>query len=159
MLMWIIIISLLAIGLGLIILELVFIPGTTVVGILGLIFAIVGVIISYRHFGSAIGFYILMGTLVITGVTLFFSFRSGTWSRFSLKSTIDSKVNEGLVNNLNVGDEGIARSALRPAGTAEFANQNFEVRTTGSFVDTGTRVRITQIQSNTIIVEPLINQI
>ncbi len=159
MLMWIIIISLLAIGLGLIILELVFIPGTTVVGILGLIFAIVGVVVSYRHFGSAIGFYILIGTLVITGVTLFFSFRSGTWSRFSLKTTIDSKVNEGLVNDLRVGEEGVTRSALRPSGTAEFANKNFEVRTTGSFVDTGTRVRIIQIQSNTIIVEPLINQI
>ncbi len=66
MFMWIIIISLLAIGLGLIIVELVFIPGTTVVGLLGLIFSIVGIVISYSHFGNDIGFYILLGTLITT---------------------------------------------------------------------------------------------
>jgi membrane-bound ClpP family serine protease len=147
MFMWVIIIALLAIGLGLIIIELVFIPGTTVVGLLGLIFTIVGIVISYRHFGSDVGLYILLGTSAAVSAGLYFSFRSGAWSRFSHKSAINSKV--------NVGDEGTARSALRPIGTAEFGNQNFEVRTTGTFLDSGTRVKIVQIQSNQIIVEPL----
>jgi membrane-bound ClpP family serine protease len=156
MLMWIIIISLLAIGLGLIIIELVFIPGTTVVGLLGLIFTVVGIVVSYRHFGNDTGFYILMGTAAITLAALFLSFRSGAWNRFSLKSSIDSRVNEDMLKVLHIGDEGTTRSALRPGGTAEFGNQNYEVRTTGSFVDSGTRVKIIQIQSNQIIVEPLI---
>lgn len=155
MFMWVIIIALLAIGLGLIIVELVFIPGTTVVGLLGLIFTIVGIVISYRHFGNDIGLYILMGTSGATLVALYFSFRSGAWSRFSHKSAINSKVNEGMLKELNVGDEGTTRSALRPIGTAEFGNKNFEVRTTGAFLDSGTRVKIVQIQSNQIIVEPL----
>lgn len=153
--MWIIIISLLAIGLGLIIVELVFIPGTTVVGLLGLIFSIVGIVISYSYFGSGIGFYILMGTLVTTVVALFYSFRSGAWTRFSLKSSINSKVNEGMLNILNVGDEGTTRSPLRPMGTAEFGSQNYEVRLLGSFLEVGTRIKIVQIQSNQIIVEPI----
>ncbi len=155
MFMWVIIIALLAIGLGLIIIELVFIPGTTVVGLLGLIFTIVGIVISYRHFGNDIGLYILLGTSAAALVTLYFSFRSRAWSRFSHKSAIDSKVNEGMLKELNVGDEGTTRSALRPIGTAEFGNRNFEVRTTGTFLDTGTRVKIVRIQSNQIIVEPL----
>lgn len=154
--MWIIIISLLAIGLGLIVVELVFIPGTTVVGLLGLIFSIVGIVISYSYFGNDIGFYILIGTLITTLVALFYSFRSGSWTRFSLNSSIDSKVNEGMLNILNVGDEGTTRSPLRPMGTAEFANQNYEVRSLGSFVDSGTRIKIIQILSNQIIVEPII---
>lgn len=157
MLMWIIIISLLAIGLGLIIVELVFIPGTTVVGLLGLIFTVVGIVISYRHFGDDIGFYILIGTSVATLAALFISFRSGAWSRFSHKTSLDGKVNEGMLDRLNIGDEGTTRSALRPVGTAEFNSQNFEVRTTGTFLDTGMRVKIIKIQSNQIIVEPLLN--
>lgn len=155
MFMWVIIIALLAIGLGLIIIELVFIPGTTVVGLLGLIFTIVGIVISYRHFGNDIGLYILLGTSAATLVALYFSFRSRAWSRFSHKSAINSKVNEGMLKELNVGDEGTTRSALRPIGTAEFGNRNFEVRTTGTFLDSGTRVKIVRIQSNQIIVEPL----
>jgi membrane-bound ClpP family serine protease len=153
--MWIIIISLLAIGLGLIIVELVFIPGTTVVGLLGLIFSIVGIVVSYSHFGDDTGFYILMGTSVTTLVALFYSFRTGAWTRFSLKSTIDSKVNEGMLQLLNIGDEGITRSPLRPMGTAEFRNQQYEVRSLGSFVESGTPIKIVQILSNQIIVEPI----
>src|SRR5687768_11921605 len=95
--MWIIIIALLTIGIGLIIVELVFIPGTTVVGLLGLIFSIVGIVISYNYFGNDVGFYILIGTLVTTLIALFYSFRSGAWTRFSLKSSMDSKVNEGML--------------------------------------------------------------
>jgi membrane-bound ClpP family serine protease len=155
MLMWIIIVSLLLIGLALIIVELVFIPGTTVVGLLGLIFTIVGIVISYNHFGSDVGFYILVGTVVTTLVALFYSFRSGAWSRFSLKTSIDSKVNEGINNVLNTGDEGITISTLRPIGKAEFKTGTFEVKTIGNYVEQGQKVKIIQVDASQIIVEPL----
>src|SRR5687768_1959980 len=106
MLMWIVIISLLLIGLVLLVVEVVFIPGTTVVGLLGVGFSVVGVIAGYKQFGETTGFYILMSTLVITAIGLFFSFRSGMWNKFSLASTITSKVNEGKNAALTVGDIG-----------------------------------------------------
>jgi membrane-bound ClpP family serine protease len=155
MLMWIIIITLLLIGLALVIIELVFIPGTTVVGLLGLIFSITGVIISYKHFGSDVGFYILIGMLVTTLLALFYSFRSDSWSKFSLKTSNKSKVNEGMAASLMIGDEGRAVSTLRPIGKADFKNQQFEVKTTGDYIEHGTRVRITQIELNQITVEPI----
>ncbi len=155
MLMWIIIISLLLIGLALIIVELVFIPGTTVVGLLGLIFAVVGIVISYSHFGSAVGFYILLGTLGTTLVALFYSFRSGAWKKFSLKSSMKSKVNDGIMDTVSIGDEGITLSTLRPVGKAEFKSRTFEVKTSGNYVERGEKVRITQIELHQIVVEPL----
>lgn len=154
--MWLLIITLLAIGLALIIIELVFIPGTTVVGVLGVIFAIFGIVISYRHFGSDIGFYILMGTLITTCVALFYSFRSGAWTRFSLKSSMDSKVNEGMLSRMEVGEEGKAVTTLRPVGKVEFANGEYEVRTVGTYIEKGTLVRIKNIHSNQIFVEPVV---
>jgi membrane-bound ClpP family serine protease len=153
--MWIIIIALILIGLTLLILELIFIPGTTVVGVLGLAFTVVGIVISYGHFGSDVGQYFLYSTLVITAVAVFYSFRSGAWTKFSLKSSINSKVNEGLTSTLSVGDTGIARSALRPSGLAEFHNRSYEVRTQGIFVQAGTPVKIIKIESNQITVEPI----
>ena len=153
--MWIIIVALLLIGLTLILVELVFIPGTTVVGLLGLVFAIVGIVTSYQHFGSTVGVYVLTGMSCLTLGGLFYSFRSGAWSRFSLKSSIDSKVNEGMLTAVNVGDEGVALSSLRPMGKAEFHETAFEVKTSGGYVDSGERVRITQIVSHQIVVEPV----
>lgn len=153
--MWIIIIGLLVIGLALIIVEIIFIPGTTVVGVLGFIFAVAGIVICYKHFGSEVGFYTMMGMAVITLVTVFYSFRSGVWTKFSLKTTIDSKVNEGLLSAINIGDEGTSVSTLRPVGKAAFGNRQFEVKTLGNYVESGVPVRIKSILSNQIIVEPI----
>ena len=155
MLMWIIIIALLLIGLTLILVELIFIPGTTVVGLLGVVFAIVGIVVSYQHFGSTVGLYVLIGMSTVTLAGLFYSFRSGVWSRFSLKSSIGSKVNEGTLSSIHVGDEGITLSSLRPVGKAEFHETAFEVKTSGGYLTSGQRVRITQIASHQIVVEPV----
>lgn len=157
--MWIIIISLLLIGLALLVVEIIFIPGATVVGLLGVAFSIAGVVVGYREFGNETGFYILMTTLVVTGAALYYSFRSGAWRKFSLRSSIDSKVNEGLTESLAIGDIGITVSSLRPSGKANFHDKVFEVRTQGNYVEPGTKVKIIQIQSQQILVEPLITNL
>lgn len=155
MVMWIIILSLLIIGLVLIIVEVVFIPGTTVVGILGLIFSGVGIIITYRHFGDDVGFYILLGSLSVTAVALFYSFKSGAWQRYSLKSSMKSKVNEGITETLKVGDEGVTISTLRPSGKAEINGQIFEVRTYGEYVKPKQNIRVAQIDLHQIFVQEI----
>lgn len=153
--MWIIILSLLLIGLALIIVEVVFVPGTTVVGVIGVIFAGAGIIITFRQYGSETGWYILVGMSVITAVALFFAFRSDAWMRFANKSAISSKVNEGTTVGLQVGDEGTTLSVLRPMGTAEFNGSKFEVKTLGDYIDAGTRVTIVHLSPHEIIVKPL----
>lgn len=153
--MWIIIIALLAIGLALLIAEIVFIPGTTLVGVLGIVFSIAGIVISYQHFGSEVGVYIIVGMGLATAAALYYSFKSGAWSKFSLKTSSQAKVNEGLVSELAIGDEGKALSTLRPVGKARFKNHEYEVKTLGDYVDNGTPIRIKLILSNQIIVEPI----
>jgi membrane-bound ClpP family serine protease len=153
--MWIIILVLLLIGLALLIVEVVFIPGTTLVGVLGVIFIGAAVMSSYRNFGSQVGLYVLLGSSAVTAIALYLSFRSQAWSRFANKSSIKSRVNEGLASSLQVGDEGIAVSSLKPMGTVQFKSGQFEVKTLGDYVDVGTKVKIVHLQSNQIIVKPL----
>jgi membrane-bound ClpP family serine protease len=153
--MWIIILALLLIGLALIVIEVIFVPGTTIVGIIGVIFVGAGVIFSYRHFGSDTGLYVLLGTSAVTAIVLYYSFKSEAWSRFANKSTMNSKVNEGLSASLKVGDEGVSISTLKPMGTVQFASGQFEVKTLGDYVDVGTKVTIVHIEPSQIIVKPL----
>lgn len=152
---WITVISLILFGLVLIIVEIIFVPGTTVVGLVGFIFMVIGVGLSFRYFGSEIGWSAVGGTAVASGALLYLSFKSNLWGRFALKSTIDSKVNEGELNDLLPGQEGVAVSALRPVGKAELSNRQFEVKTLGEYVDPGKRIRILKVLSNQIIVEPI----
>ncbi len=153
--MWIIVISLILIGLLLIVVEVIFIPGTTIVGIIGVVFAGTGIIVTYRYFGTDAGLYVFLGTAVFTVVALIISFRSKAWTRFANQSAINSKVNEGITASLSEGEEGIALSTLKPFGKAQFKSGEFEVRTLGDYLDTGTKVKIVSIQSNQIIVKPL----
>lgn len=153
--MALVVIALIVVGMVLLVVEVIFIPGTTVVGILGLIFIIVGVAFSYGEFGSEIGNYTLGASAFGFAVALYLSFRKGAWKRFSLKTSIESKVNEGMTQALRPGNEGVAVSALRPMGTAEFDGKIFEVKTNGDYLAAGSKVKVVQIQSNDILVEPI----
>ena len=152
---WSIIISLIALGLVLIIIEIIFVPGTTFVGVGGFVFLVIGIFLSFKYFGRETGWTIVGISSVISGGLFYYSFKADVWSRFALKSTIDSKVNEGELAHLSPGQEGITISALRPVGKAELLNKLFEVKTLGEYVDSGTRIRIIKILSNQIIVEPI----
>lgn len=153
--MWLIIAALILAGIVLIIVEIIFIPGTTVVGLLGAAFAIAGVVFAYREFGDETGFYVLLGTGVATAAALYLSFRKGAWNKVSNKSVIDSRVNEGITAHLKEGEEGITVSALRPIGRADFQGKIFEVKSTGEYVPNAIKVRIVKIRVNDILVEPV----
>ena len=152
---WSTVISLVVFGLVLVVAEVIFVPGTTVVGIIGFCFLVVGVGLSFKYFGSEVGWVMLGSTSVASGGLLYFSFTTNVWRRFSLKSSNKGKVNEGELDQLVVGMEGRAISALRPIGKAEVNEQIVEVRTNGDYLDSGSRIRIIKIVSNQIIIEPI----
>lgn len=155
MLGWLSVIVLLAVGILLIVLELVFIPGTTIFGVAGLLLTLAAIIISFFNFGSTLGFSILGISFVLLGVTLFFSLRTGAWEKVSLKSSSNSRVNEEVTHNVWKGDRGVAISALRPSGKVEFKETTVEVSTLGQYIDAGTEVRVVDVQPNKIYVEPV----
>ncbi len=152
---WLAVIILIFFGLGFIVAEIIFIPGTTLLGLLGLIFTITGIVLSYLSFGAGIGTLVLAITAIVGISILIYSFKSGVWERFALKSSINSKFNEGDMEGLQVGEEGIAISALRPMGKADIRGKIFEVSTLGNFLSSGTKVRIVSIKNNKIFIEPI----
>ena len=151
---WLTVILLVVIGLTLINIEVIFIPGTTVVGLLGAVIATAGVVFSFIYFDNTIGFVVLGLTVVITAGSVVYFFKNNTWKAFALHDTIKGKVNEGLTGALKVGEQGLTTSSLRPVGKAEFWGQQYEVHTVGDYVDSGIKVTIVKIESNKILVEP-----
>ena len=150
---WFTIVALIVAGIALIITEIILIPGTTIFGILGFLMFGLGVYFGFVDFGEPMGWYILTGAILLLGISLFYSFKSGAWKKFSLKETIDSKVNEGLTDDLSVGETGIALSTLRPIGKVDFKGKEYEVRSLGNYIETSSSVEIIKIESNTIFVK------
>lgn len=149
---WVIILILIIGGLSLLILELLVVPGTTVVGIIGFILMAVGVWQAYVEYGSFIGTLVLLATLIISVGGFYMSLRSKTWKKAGLNKSINSKVNTDA-QKLNIGDIGTTTSRLNPMGKAFINNDFYEVSTNGDFVDNDEKIKVVSIQGTKVMVE------
>lgn len=150
------IILLLLLGLILIVLEIMIIPGA-IVGIFGVGIMIFGIYQSYVAFGDTGGNITLLITAVVTGATIIYIFRSRSWERLAIKDTLTGKANYIEEGTINVGDKGKTISNLRPMGTAIINGLRIEVRSKGSAIPSQTEVEIVKIDGNRIIVQELNN--
>lgn len=152
---WLAIILLVLVGLILIYLELIFVPGTTILGLMGLALTGIGVYMAYERHGTTAGSLVLVSSLFVTVVALVYSFRSGAWQKFSLKQKNEAKFNEDLTEGLQIEMRGVAVSDLKPIGKAEFGNKAYEVTSHGHLIESGTEVKIIKLSGNKIIVESI----
>ncbi|WP_303309546.1 NfeD family protein [Hymenobacter sp. BT730] len=150
---WLTIALLLLFGLLFVAAEVIFIPGTTVVGLAGLALLIAGIWLGYRDLGTPYGHYMLVASLLITGVLVYVGLRPRNLNKMALTSVHSSHVRDARLPDVQPGTVGRTLSALRPAGTALFTDDRREVVTRGEFVDAGQMVRVLRIEQNRIVVE------
>ncbi|MGL1889831.1 MAG: hypothetical protein OCD76_25175 [Reichenbachiella sp.] len=154
---WVIISFLILAGIALIVVEVIFVPGTTIVGVMGFLMAGYGIYRGYEIYGITTGHFILGVSSVIGFGAVFYSFKSQAWKKFALNGQIKSKVNEDLTKDLSIGQQGMTLSVLRPMGKAEFEDKEYEVSSLGNMVVEGLPVEIIKIDRNKIYVEPTNN--
>lgn len=150
---WFILISLISIGLILILTEIIFVPGTTIIGVLGLIVSAAGVYYSFLKFDSATAWIVLGITLFINFIALFYGFKAGVWNKFALKDSIQSRSFDGRLLGLELGMQGKAVSDIKPIGKAEFFDKIYEVKSDSGFISVGSIVFITKLGDNRITVK------
>ena len=150
---WLVVVTLIIIGMAFLLLEILVIPGTGVAGIIGFILLGIGVWQAYVYYDAYIGHWVLAGTIVGTVVVLVYSLRAKTWRRVALKTEINSRVNIIDEDKLKPGDVGKSISRLVPGGKAVFNNEFYEVRTLGNFIDPGEDIVIDKIEDHKIFVK------
>lgn len=150
---WFILISLILVGVILLLTEIIFVPGTTLIGICGLIFSGAGVYYGFISFGTEIGWVVLGFTLIINFGLLIYGFKSGVWTKFALKEVIASRSYDDRLMGLEKGQVGKAVSDIKPIGKAEFGDIIYEVKSDIGFIQVGSTVFITKLEDNKIIVK------
>ncbi len=150
------VLGLVSIGLILVLIEALFVPGSTWLGILGCLTSLLGIVVAYNCFGGFIGTLTLAATSMAGAVTVYYSFKTKTWNKWALNHRIDGKAQNisVLTSQMSVGDVGRTLSALRPMGTVDFGQFQLEVRTTSHYVESGRLVHVTKIEGTKIYVEP-----
>ena len=148
------IITLIALGILLILLEFFVVPGVTISGVGGLILLVLGIYFSYTNYGVPIGNYILLGTFGAIGLIFYLAYRTGAWKKITLRAEVKSTSKPDVNTNVNIGDIGKTVSRLAPMGTIIVNNELFEASSKGIFIDENTEIKIIKITNNKIIVKP-----
>ena len=140
-----IIITIIVLGLLLLTLEIVALPGG-IAGILGFLLIAVGVWQGYATQGATGGSIILGCTLVACIVLLVLFLKPRTWNRFSLKEESDSTVNQINDPNIAVGAQGTTIARLAPTGKALIDGQLVEVHAVNKFIDPDRPIEVVAIE-------------
>lgn len=142
------------VGILLLLVEFLIIPGVSVAGIAGFILMALGIYYAYADHEAQTGHIVLGSTIALSFITAIFMFRSKTWKKMSLDTTVDSKVETVDNQTVHPGDEGICISRLNPMGKVQINGQFFEAKSHGEFITEGTAVIVIKISGNTLIVKP-----
>lgn len=145
--------SLLITGLILLLLEILFIPGTTVVGIFGFLVSLAGLVYAFLTFEYSLALWITGVAVALNFAAVWYGFSSGVWKKFSLKSSMTGGAFDGRTSGLEVGMMGTTVSDIKPFGKALFSDELYEVKSESGFIEVGKTVEIVKIENNKIIVK------
>ena len=145
---------LLIIGLILILIEILFIPGTTVFGIFGILAIFYSDYLSFQYFGTEFAILYSIANSILVLFVVIYSLKTNTWKRIALNKIHNVKV-ENKFDALKVGDEGKTTSALRPYGKAIFSDKFYEVKSSENFIDENKKIKIINILQDKIIVKKI----
>jgi membrane-bound ClpP family serine protease len=150
------IITLIALGILLLAIEVLIIPGFGFAGVIGLLSIIGAVILAFVEYGQVTGLLVLGCVIVITSLSTWLILRSKTWKNISLRDTISSKVdNAPEEKGLTAGTQGVAISRLAPGGKVRFGNTDVEVYSRSGIINNGAKVQIVNTEESKIIVKQI----
>ena len=148
-----VVIGLLLLGILLLLLEILFVPGTTIVGVGGIILLAIGIYLSYAYLGTIAGHISLASCVVVVILSLAVLLKGNTWKRMALDSSIDSRSLVNMSTQVTVGDRGVTVSRLNPMGKALFGEKMLEVTSDGEFVDEAKDIEVVKVEQNKIKVK------
>ena len=142
------------IGSGLIIVE-AFIPGFGVAGICGVVLEIVALRCCWVLHGIVPALLALVGVLALIGLAVFLSYRSAMNGRLSKSHLVlkDTEKADATDKPDWIGMEGVAVTALRPAGQIEIDGKRLNAASTGDFIEKGSAVLVTGMEGDHCVIK------
>lgn len=143
-----------AIGISLILAEIFLLPGTTLVGIIGVAFMAAASWVAFSQFGTRAGWITTFIMLALLIPAIYAFIKVGVMDKTSLKAEIDGTV-EAKENFASVGQRGVATSRLAPIGNANFDGKTVEVKSVEGMVDAGTAIEVISVDKQEILVRTI----
>jgi len=154
------IITLILIGVVLLLVELLLIPGVGIAGVLALLALVGANFIAFYYHPQPTGILVLGITILICIIGVWYALRAKTWKRLSLKHEIEAKaipLPQDL--GIQVGMKGKTLGRLIPSGKARLGGVDVEVYAFQGVIDPGTEIEVVQIEDLRIFVVPVVPEL
>ncbi len=151
---WLVIISLIIIGIIFLLLEILVVPGTTLVGLAGAGLMVGGIVTAFSTYGVQAGVLTLAGSLILSVLAIALALKSNTWRKAMLGTELHGRVNEVEPDSILAGDEGMAITRLNPMGKAMIKDDFYEVTSKDNLISENTPIVVVKVEGNKIIVKP-----
>lgn len=149
-------IVLLLVGFFLVVVEM-YIPGFGAPGIIGILFLVGGIVLAKpTPFQALIMVLVIAALLCIALSICIHSASKGRLSKSKLVlRDVATQAETPETNDLQyfVGHTGVTKTALRPAGIAEFDGVKLNVVSEGDFIPTGKTIEVERVEGNRIVVK------
>lgn len=149
------VVLLIVLGVILLLVEFMLIPGISIAGVGSVIAFGAAIFLSFRYFGSLVGYLTLAAVLIAVPVLLYFLFKGKAVKPMMLESDVDGVVRTVDEQHIHAGDQGVTISRCTPGGKAKINGLSVEVRSLGIFIDPHTPVEVVRIEGNIVIVKPI----
>ena len=147
------VVALMVLGLVLLAVEVLVLPGFGLIGVLGFLLCGGAVWLAHAQIGTGWSAIAVAGGVLAAGGIFLVLPRTRLGKSMVLETGIDAKVVDGL--EVLLGREGQALTPLRPSGSVEIDQRPVDVVTDGQYVEPGSRVRVVRVEGARVVVEPL----
>ena len=150
------ILGLVFLGMILLFVEIIVIPGVGLVGVAGLGLLVWAVADIWGTYGALYGVI----SLLLSGTVVLFGFLKLAGSDLGRKMILDDQLDEEPDSSTNliplVGKSGVSRSPMRPGGVIEIDGERFDaVAIAGQWIEAGTPIAIVEVQTNNLFVKTI----
>ncbi|MFW6268780.1 MAG: NfeD family protein, partial [Bacillota bacterium] len=144
-------------GLGLLLLELLVIPGFGITGIGGIAAMVTSLMLIFPSVEIAVSVLALVLVFSLTGFYILWKVfgSSKIWNHLSLGESQTQETGYTAQSNKKeiIGKEGKTETPLRPAGIAVINNERVDVITEGDFIGKGEKIKVIEVKGNRVIVK------
>ena len=144
------------VGVGLLVFEM-YVPGFGVPGISGIALLVVGFLLLKPTLGQGLVLFAILAAILCVALSIcLITASKGRLSKSKLvlnDVAVSAKAAENNDLNYFIGREGVAHTALRPAGIGDFDGVRLNVVSDGEFIAQGMPVRVLSVQGNRILVK------
>ena len=148
----ILVITFVVLGIAFFILEIFFLPGVSIGGIVGTLFTGAGIWYAFVKLGATAGWIVVAVSAIALLLAIVYFIKGQPLDKMALDKELEQS-NPYDMTKVTIGDTGCTLSRLAPMGKVLVNGEEYEAKYRNGFLNKGENVVIVEIEGNVLVVE------